>query len=271
MKTLADEILGVLRPNAVTLRAIASALGADAASVRRAAQALNAADKAVLVRRKRVLHLASPVFAGFVCKNCYVEFERGPKSKRRCCSRFCCISWSWRRPGVREKRVASIKVERATPAAKARHERANKMRWSRAGEREKLADQNRREWADPGKKAQRAASIRASNGSAEFRKRASDYRKAYWQDPETRDRMIDAIRASETPARSAQRSASNRRRYSDLASREKYLEVSRKNIAKATAAITGKKQTREQVRKRTEKTKITRARNRAAANQGASA
>lgn len=104
-----------------------------------------------------------------------------------------------------------------------------------------------------------SAAIRAVNGSTDSRKRAADYRRAYWQDPEARDRMIAAIRAGQTPETSARHSRANKLRYSEPASREKYLEVSRRNIAKATAAIKGKKQSPEQVRKRTESMKRTKA------------
>lgn len=260
MKTLADEIIDVLTSQPVPLNAISACLGADASSIRRAAQSLNDGERAVLVRRKRVLHLAAPTFAGLACKNCYVEFERAPKSKRKCCSRPCGIAWSWTRPGVREKRIAGINVERATPAAKARQAAHNRRRWSRPGEREKLSEQNRREWSDPAKKAKRSASIRAVNGSTEFRKLCSDIRKAYWQDPETRDTMLAAVRAGQkTPEARASHSAANRRRYSEPASRERYLEVSRKNIAKATAAIVGKKQRPVSVRKRVAAARATRA------------
>lgn len=251
MKTLADEILGVITEIPVALGIIAARLGADTASIRRAAQALNDIGSAVLVRRKRTLHLASAAFQGLACKHCYVEFERAPKSKRQCCCRAHGIAWSWTRPGVKEKRSAGILTQCATPAAKARQAAQNERRWACPGERENLAEQSRARWADPAFAEKCSAAIRAVNGSAEFRKLCSDIRKAYWQEPEARDKMLETIRAGQkTPTARANHSAANRRRYSEPASREKYLEVSRKNIAKATAVITGKKQSPEQIQKR---------------------
>lgn len=275
MKMLADEILDILSVNPAPLSVIVARLGADAANVRRAAQALNDSGRALLVRRRRVLHLVSTVYPVRVCKNCYGEFEQpryknGKPSPRVTCSPFCHVSLTWKNPEARQKRIDGIRADRLTPAGRARLTAHNEQRWSKPEQHEKLSEQNRREWADPKKARKRAASIRAVNGSAEFRKLCSDIRKAYWQEPKLRDGHLAAIRAARrTPTARAAQSAANRRRYSEPASREKYLEVSRKNIAKATAAITGRKQTPEQIRLRTEKAKITRARNRAAATQGA--
>lgn len=280
MRTLADEILGILSAKALPLSDISSRLGSDHQSVRRAAQALNDNGHALLVRRRRTLHLASTDYAGAVCKNCYGEFVRpimsdGTPSKRLTCSRFCHAAWGWKsKPGARERKIAGIKKHRATPEAKARLAAHNERRWSNPEQHKKLSEQNRREWADPEKKAKRAASIRAVNGSVEFRKLCSDIRKAYWQEPELRDEHLAAIRAARrTPEARRATSAANKRRYEERASRQKYLAVSRENIAKATAKIKGKKQSPEHVRKRTVTMKKTKQAQRAArlASQGASA
>lgn len=257
----------MLTENPSPLSSIAATLGVDPSNIRRIALALAMADLAVIVRRGKILNLASLSFKGCACKSCYAEFQRPKKSKRKCCSRSCGIAWSWNRPGVREKRCAGIRAERKTPAARARLDAHNQRRWSKPGEREKLSEQNRREWSDPEKRQARAASIRAVNGSAEFRKLCSDIRKAYWQkDSASRDEHLAAITAAMTsPEMRAKRSAENQRRYRGTATRERYLEVSRKNIAKATAAITGKKKSPESISKRVASFNRTMAAKRAAA------
>lgn len=251
MKTFAEEVAGVLSSDPMPLAAIARELGADLSSVRRASQTLNAAGMAILVRRGRSLLLASLKFKGLACKACYVEFERRPKSKRRCCSRACGIAWSWTRPGVREKRIAGILIQKATPEAKAMQVEHNKRRWSKPGEREKLSEQNRREWADPKKAAKRAAGIRAAHGSAEHRKMYSDYRKADWQKPGYRERASASMReVKNRPEVKAKFSANLKARWQNPKTRPAFMAAVKRNGQKAIERLKGYQQTPEHIQKR---------------------
>jgi hypothetical protein len=270
MKTLADEIHGILSTKAVPLSVIVARLGADAANVRRAAQALNDSGKALLVRRRRVLHLASTAYTVPVCKNCYGEFERpifacGKASKRLTCSPFCHAAWGWKsKPGARERKIAGIKKQRATPEAKAILAAHNKRRWSKPEEHERLSEQNRREWADPEKKAKRAAGIRAAHGSAEKRKFYSDMRKADWQKPGYRERAIASMReVKNRPEVKAAFARLIKARWKDPKLRPKFLASAKRNGQKAIERLKGKEQTPEQIRKRVESRKRTMAARRA--------
>lgn len=271
LPTLADEVLTALPalfarfPDGVPLARFVDALGADIASIRRAAKQLNVDARADLMRRldsreQFLVPLRYRKAAGFrYCANCGETFVLPPESNRRCCSRACGIAWSWTRPGVKDRRVAAIKAERKSPEAQARIAAHNKTRWSRPGEREKLAEQNRREWADPVKRALRAQSIKAVNGSPGMRKFYSDMRKAWWADPVMRKKMHDAALASQsTQEYRLKLSALVRERWRDPVWRKKWEKSSRLNAQKASAANVGRKQSPGHIRKRVDAAKRSR-------------
>lgn len=199
MKTLADRLLEILPayPLGPTIAEAAKHLAAGAPFVSRAFHKLDEAGRAILVRRKGALTLylvplGYPILA---CKNCHAEFQRKPKSKAVCCSRACSVSWSWRQPGVAERRKASIRQERQSPAAVERLAAHNKRRWAKPEERAKASEQNRKQWADPVARAKRSASIQAVHGSPEGRRRHSEIRRKAWADPAKRARYVEKLRS----------------------------------------------------------------------------
>lgn len=266
LRTLADEILAVLpsimieNPHGPRLRIIAQRLGADEASVRRAARQLNVDARADLMRRldspeQFLVPIRYRKAVGLrYCANCGETFTAPPVktfktgthySDRRCCSRSCGIAWSWTRPGVKQRRIEAIKTERKSPEAMARLAAHNKRRWSRPEEHEKLSAQNRREWADPVKGALRAQSIKAVNGSPKMVKFYSDLRKAWWKDPAMRQKMLNAAKASQsTQEYRAKLSKLVRERWRDPVWRKKWTEANRIKSRKGVLAQAEKRRVR---------------------------
>lgn len=192
------------------------------------------------------------------CRGCGVVFEHPRKSRRICCSRSCGIAWSWKQPGVAERRKAAIRAEKATPEAKARLAAHNERRWSDPDERERLSEWNKKRWADPVTKAKLSASIQAVNGSAEGRKRASRIRTEAWQSEEIRERTVAGIRRSkQTPEARAKFSKLLKDRWRDPALRPKYMAAVKKSAAKRAESARGKKQSPETIAKRVESTRRT--------------
>lgn len=197
--TFADELLAMLptiiatHPLGATIDEAGRRLASPRQFVREAFDTLNAEGRAIMVRRRggRVIYLVPSDYPITACKNCHVEFE--PKWKAKCCSRACSISWSWRQPGVAEKRKAGIRAERKSPEAKARLAAHNKRRWAKPEEHAKLSEQNRRQWANPVYRAKRSAGIQAANGSPEARRAWSKLRSKAWA--ENRERYVEAMRS----------------------------------------------------------------------------
>lgn len=255
LPTLADEVFGELtalvraHPTGVTVSTVAKKFSADAASARRALRQLNTEGRAKLMRRMDsrqeflvpLRYRAAPGLR--ICANCGIAFQLRPMARyatgtshdnRKCCTRTCSISWSWRRPGVADRRKAGIRAERATPAARARAANFNKKRWAKPGERERLSESNRRRWADPAIKAEWSRAIARVQRSPEMRRLYSELRKQWWKDPAMREKMIaSAKRVKNTPEFKAYFSELCRKRWRDPVWRKKWLAAARKNAAKA--------------------------------------
>lgn len=263
MKTLADEILEALpaliaaNPVGASVDDIATLLYAPAAHVRAAMVSLHESGRASLARwpgsKRRYL---VPVGFDFgqrrrACLNCHLVFGRPPGSKRVCCTRSCSSAWAWTKPGEAERRGAAIRVALTTPEARLRQDETNRRRWSDPEQHLRLSEQNRQCWADPVQKAKRSASIQAVNGSPEKRAEASAIRSALWADPEYRERAGQAVReARARPDVRAKASAAMKRRWADPAQREKMIAATAPSRAKATAAVTGARQSPEHVARR---------------------
>lgn len=276
MITLADEMLAALPgllgqyPDGPSLRVIASKIGADIASVRRAAKQLNTDARADLMRRpdSREQFLVSFRYRKALglryCAHCDGTFQAERTktstgsyySDRRCCSRKCGIAWSWSRPGVRERRAAGIAVSKGTPEAMSQLADHNKRRWSKPEERARLAEQNRREWADPVKASLRAQSIAAVNGSPEMRELYSNLRKNWWKDPAMREKMQAAMTAAhQTPEHRLAAHERMKARWQDPEYRKKMIAATKQNLRKAIAANRGRKQPQSQIQKRVSSTR----------------
>lgn len=256
MQTLADEIVRELprmmrqHLDGPQVKHIAAFLAVPDANVREAMRAIKQRESAVVVRYSgsKARHVV-PVghsfgFSARACRYCDLLFEVPPKAKRQCCSRKCSNAWSWTQPGVRERRVASIRAERTTPKAKARVAAHNKRRWSKPEEREKLREQNRREWADPVKRAKRSAGIQAAHGTVEKRKFYADKRRANWADPDYRERTAESMRAAHRrPEVRAKFSKLLTERWQDPHMRAKYMEANRNRNSAAKRDRASKRMT----------------------------
>lgn len=245
LPTVADELLCALpeiiaqNPSGATVKMVADQLGLDAASARAAMSRLNLEGRATLMRRRgsREQYLVPNGYRlapGYIiCANCGLHFDRPSKSKRRCCSRGCGIAWSWLLPGVKERRVAGIRAERATLGAKARAAKLNEKRWARPDERKRLSEWNKKRWSNPAIKADLARAIRLEHSSAEKRKFYSDHRKRAWADPATREKYLAGIRKSKrSPEARAKFSALLKARWQDPVWRKKYMAAVKKNAKK---------------------------------------
>lgn len=199
MKTLADEILDVLRhPTGDALRDIAARVRESLPRVRDAAFALDKDGRAILIRRGKggALFLAGKDYPHPVCRVCHLEFVRKPKSIRVTCSRKCHAAYGWRDPESAAKRRASIIKARNTPESRAKCTDVNNRRWADPKQREKLSEQNRQRWADPEMRARYGSIQRVRNQTPESRKQASEARKKAWANPETRAKMLKGMRES---------------------------------------------------------------------------
>lgn len=246
--TLATDLLASLpkltqrHPRGPMAKDMAAFVAASIPAVLDAARQLDAEGLAIFLRYpgSKARHLVPLAFdlgpQGRVCANCRVVFGQPKKGRRRCCGRSCGIAWSWKQPGVAERRRSGIVAERATPEARARLAEHNRRRWSDPDQHAVLSEQNRRQWADPVARARRSTSIQAANGSAEARAAWSAMRKEMWEDPGYRAKACAGIKASKsTPEARALFSELLRARWQDPVLREKYLAAVRKN-AKDIAA-----------------------------------
>lgn len=245
MKTFADEVLAALpdlmaaHPDGPTVAAVARHLESVPADVRVAFETLDTAERATMIRyRGRAVHLI-PLGSRLACRHCHIEFARNSKSKARCCSRKCGIAWSWTLPGVREKRGAAIKAQKATPEAIALHAEINRKRWSKPGEREKLAERSRRMWADPEQKAKLAGKIKAEHSTPEKRAFYGEARRREWQDPTQRAKREAALRkALCTPEYRAKSSEVKKRQWRDPVWRAKWTAANiRRNEKRRNAKL----------------------------------
>jgi hypothetical protein len=263
LPSLADEIMVALRgliathPNGPNIKQISEAVSADPASIRKAMAQLNTEARAMLMRRddSRELFLypnTKRILGLNICAKCGAGYRRTDKTvSKRCCSRACGISWSWTRPGVKEKRKAGIRAERATPAAKARAAKLNRERWSRPGERERLSEWNKKRWANPAIKADLARAIALVQRTPEMRKLYSDLRKEWWKDPVMREKMLKAMAdAHGTPEYRAKHSERMKARWRDPVLRKKYLAAVGRNVKKIAENNRGKRQSPEHVARR---------------------
>jgi hypothetical protein len=273
MKTLADEILMSLPalmaefPLGPTILVLCNRLAAASPDVRRAVEQIDKDGRAVRYRWSKAHHL---VPCGYepngmrICGNCRSTFYP-PKTGKRIsprvtCSPECHVSLSWKHPGTRERRLESIKAERATPLAQARTAAHNARRWADPEQRRKLSEWNRKRWADPATKAKLSAAIQAVNGSPEGRALFSKNRKAQWCDPEFRDKTVAGIRKSKrTPEARAKFSKLLKLRWDDPEKRNIYLAGVQKTAAKMAERNKGRKQSKETIRKRVAATKATKA------------
>jgi DNA-binding MarR family transcriptional regulator len=196
MKTLADEIAESLTAEAITLAVIASRLGADLPSVRRAAQALNDAGRALLIRRRRVLHLASTAYPGRICIICYVEFEPVRKQTRTC-SHSCARYLAWQNDDMRSRHRASIIAAKADPASRAHLSEINKARCSTPEARRLQSERNCRSWQDPEIRTRRVIAMEAAWHGEQAMGRIEKARSKkldLWSDADWRQRTCEAMR-----------------------------------------------------------------------------
>ena len=167
-----------------------------------------------------------------ICEECGAAFERrGPKSKRRTCSRSCAAAAAWKNdPG---RRIASIKIARRTPESRAMSTAANNLRWSRPGEREKLAEWNRKRWAD-GRVKRRLSRAISRSWTPERRAQASEIRRLEWaHDAAYRAATVAGIRRSKSsPEARALFSELLRARWQDSVWREKWTEGMRRRMSR---------------------------------------
>jgi hypothetical protein len=236
--TLFEELVEVVHGAElpVSARHAADILAEDVGKIRAAMREANLRGLADLVRHKgsRELFLVQKGARApgrlNICAQCQGEFERRNKSKARTCSRPCSAALSWKNPGTAEKRIASIKEQKATPEAKAQNLEANRRRWSRPGERERLAEHNRtKKWADPAIRAKMSRGIRRVAQTPEARAFYADLRRKEWQDEEKRNRRIKNMRrAKSTPHVRAKFSDAMKARWRDPEQRKKFLRAGRK-------------------------------------------
>lgn len=216
MKTLADRIFVVIPDTAqgLSMKAAQRATGQSSAHVRRAFEALHAANRARIVKRGcgGALYLVHPESEVTTCVVCRREFtppvakrsdSRGVRrSQRKTCSRKCHAALGWlAHPEKRGDRCKALSAAQSTPKAMARIAAHNKRRWAKPEEHEKLREQNRLRWKDnPEKRFEYGAKLAIINGTPEKKKFYSEMRKAHWADPVKRKKMYDAATASQRVA-----------------------------------------------------------------------
>ncbi len=129
------------------------------------------------------------------CRSCKKPFtatkDKASARSRVTCSRSCAVALSWTTPGVRERKIANIRIERQSPEAKARLAAHNARRWAKPEEHERLSNWNKARWADPKINKDLSAAIRKAHAKPAFRKLLSDIRKRNWKNPDYRHRMIE--------------------------------------------------------------------------------
>lgn len=230
MKSLADQVLDLMGPLGVTLTQAAVAIGEPKAVVRAAFGKIDADRRATLVRRgKGGGLLLLPTGEVHACKTCQREFMRGPKSKRVTCSRHCAVALGWVDPQKRANKIAGIKRQRATPAAKRKQAETNGKRWSDPKQRERLSEWNKKRWADPITKAELSSKIRVHHSGEKYRKKMANLRKADWEKPEYREKMTKAVRTTlGSPEYRAKFSKLLRERWQDPKMRAKFTEANKR-------------------------------------------
>lgn len=201
MKTLADELMEVLpqlfdaHPQGVTLKAAADWLGADAAHVRPAFDAVAARGIARLLRKGRGggLHLVGHEFEGKICIICHREFTPVAKQTRTC-SHSCARHLAWQNPDMRKRHRESVRRSLQRPDVKKKITEKNR-RFSRTPEeRARRAECNRKSWGDMESRARRLKSITEAWESKERRKLARQRKLRQWADPEFRKKAIEGMR-----------------------------------------------------------------------------
>lgn len=174
------------------------------------------------------------------CKNCGTAFEGtlgfSGQKKRKTCSRSCAVALSWKKPGVREAKMASLSKAQSTPKALARLAAHNARRWAKPDEHQKLSEQNRREWRHPERAKKRAAAIKKKNNSPEVLAKFRAAKRELWKNPIYRESNTKAVReALATPENRARASAALRRRWQDPIKRQKMLDGWKRMIGKKRA------------------------------------
>lgn len=231
MKTLADEILSLMVDTQAALSAetCADRLAVTVQNVREAMHKINEEGRADLVRigtSKQLLLVWRNTRSSDlrnICVRCHKPFLRPENSKRRCCCQSCSCAMSWRGPGVKEARIEGIKIERRTPAARARLAAHNKRRWAKPEQHANLSEDNKRRWADPEIKAKMARGIRRIRQLPEKRAASSEIKKRQWKEDEYRKNAIAGIKRSKsTPEARAKFSKLLSDRWKDPVMREKY-------------------------------------------------
>jgi hypothetical protein len=277
MKTLADEILEALpglmdsHPKGAAVEDISNLIYAPAAHVRAAMLALHTSARASLARwpgsKRRYL---VPVGHDFgqrrrACPHCHLVFTLNPNDAP-CCSKSCGSQHWWNKasPEERAARTAPVIANSRTPEARAKTSARTKARAADPAVKAALSERTKAWWANPANAAVLAAKIQKVASDPVRRRAMSERRKKDWQDPAFREKLVSAHRAvAATPEYRARRSETLKAVWAHPVTGETMRAATRKNIARAVDAVRGKKQTPEQVRKRVEAARRTRALNRA--------
>lgn len=244
MRKLPDEIVGAIPdlmkayPGGPIAAEVATFIAADVPNTRAAMEALESEGRAKIARRGRGLHLVPIDYPVKICPICRAEHEPPPKSKRITCSRSCANAMSWRRPGVKEQRVATLVAQRRSPEGRANTAERNRIRWSDPAQHALLSEQNRKRWADPYQNAKQAVAIQRVNAMPEKRELQRQRIKARWDDPVGREKLVGGIRKSKsTPEARAKFSKLLKERWEDPVWRAKYtaanIERNRKRAEQA--------------------------------------
>lgn len=241
--SLRADILKMLR-DATTIRQIAAVLGERPDVIKRTAEKMDAAGDAILIRRGKADVLAPADHPVPVCRTCRREFTRKKKSKSVTCARSCAVALSWRNPGTKAQRKASITAQKRTPEGRAKSVAVNNKRWSDPKQRERLAEQSRKRWADPVQHALLSSKIRVVQRSPEKRAKASEARKRAWDDPEIRARMTAGIQQSKSsPEARAKFSKLLKDRWADPVWRAKYTEANKRRNTERLRKVTSERMT----------------------------
>lgn len=196
-----DEVVAALpallsmHPGGPLAAQIATHIGIDYQSARRAMEALDADKRARIVRRGRGLHLVGPDYRGRLCVICRKEFK-ATRKETRTCSHSCGRHLAYSNEDMRRRHRESVRASR-TPELRERQSKVNRERCANPVVRQQMSESNRIAWRDPVKRANRIVAMSdAWRGNKATKRRAKARLKklSLWSDPEWKKQTTEAMR-----------------------------------------------------------------------------
>lgn len=203
LPTLADEVFAVLpellrqhKPGPL-VRDVASRIGADVPSIRKAFDQLEADGRAKVLRHRRAIHLVAIDHPVPICIICRREFRPARKSTRTC-SHSCARHLAWRNEDMRARHKISVKKSHSDPTLRAHLSKINRERCADPAVRRKHSDRNRKSWRNPVSRANRIVAIKEAwrgEKAVTRKEKAREKKLAMWGNPEWKCKAVAAMRS----------------------------------------------------------------------------